>query len=360
KGEVYEVRRKNLTKNKKELEVVEVYVAQERKIEEGKTFDLLINPLSVPTRLNIGQLLETILSEASLRLGEKLLVRPFNTLAPNAIQQIIQEAGIKDCGNRQLFDGRTGQPFANKIYTGYTYTLKLNHMVADKIHARNTGPYSLIYQQPLKGRSQEGGLRLGEMEILALIAYGAAKTVNEIGAKSDAIHKRQTLKNFLLFGNRPPNLQSQLSFGEITNTKTINARTGKRVKDGLLDPVKGGPSKNFECECGVLKGVDNKGRVCERCGVLVDEKYVNSQLISVILDEIIAKEKTKNSVVKEAQKLKEKLSNAEEELTFLEEYLDFMAQHQKIKVGIGSEALQVLLREINLENQLAKAREKKQ
>ncbi|CAG8450238.1 11061_t:CDS:10, partial [Racocetra fulgida] len=145
KGEVYEVQRKKLTKNKKELEVVEVYVAQERKIEvgdkgvnryggkwtvakiapavdlpfdeEGKTFDLLINPLSVPTRLNIGQLLETILSEASLRLGEKLLFRPFNTLAPNTIQQIIQEAGIKDCGNRQLFDGRTGQPFANKIYT---------------------------------------------------------------------------------------------------------------------------------------------------------------------------------------------------------------------------------------------------
>ncbi|CAG8793900.1 4866_t:CDS:2, partial [Racocetra fulgida] len=253
-------------------------------------------------------------------------------------------------------------------------------------------------------RSQEGGLRLGEMEILALIAYGAAKTVNEIGAKSDAIHKRQTLKNFLLFGNRAPNLQSvgceSLNFAlqfiraiEITNPKTINARTGKRVKDGLLDPVKGGPSKNFECECGVLKGVDNKGRVCERCGVLVDEKYISrrrtlhitlavpitnillfktlvsqwskileipskrveSQLISAILDEIIAKEEAKNSAVNEAQKLKEKLRDAEEELIFLEEYLDFIAQHQKIKIGIGSEALQFLLREINLENQLAKA-----
>ncbi|CAG8823364.1 13453_t:CDS:1, partial [Racocetra persica] len=160
KGEVYEVRRKKLTKNRRELEVVEVYVAQERKIEagdkqvdrygykgviakivpaadlpydeEGKTFDILINPLGIPSRLNIGKLLETILAEAAYRLNSKFLVRPFNTLSPQIIKQIMQEAGISPNGTRQLFNGRTGLPFAHPVYTGYTYIVKLNHMVADK------------------------------------------------------------------------------------------------------------------------------------------------------------------------------------------------------------------------------------
>jgi DNA-directed RNA polymerase subunit beta len=192
KGIVYDVRREKKTKSKKELEIVEIYVAQERKIsvgdklttrfgnkgvvakivpevdmpfdENGRTIDIIFNPLSVPSRMNIGQLLETIFAEASARLNNKFLIRPFNSPNPETIRQIIQEANIKDNGNRKLFDGRTGLPFQKNIYTGYIYTIKLNHMVADKIHARNTGPYSLIYQQPLKGRSQGGGQRVGEME----------------------------------------------------------------------------------------------------------------------------------------------------------------------------------------------------
>lgn len=192
-GTVYQVKRKKLTKNKNELELVEVYVAQKRKIEigdklttrfgnkgvvakivpeadmpfdeEGKTIDIIFNPLGIPTRMNIGQLLETILASAAQKLDTKLLCRPFNSPSPQAIKEIIQEAGIKNYGAQKLFNGQTGLPFQQDIYNGYIYTIKLNHMVADKFHARNVGPYSLIYQQPVKGRSQGGGQRLGEMEI---------------------------------------------------------------------------------------------------------------------------------------------------------------------------------------------------
>jgi len=192
-GIVYQVKRKKITKSKNDLELVEVYVAQKRKIEigdklttrfgnkgvvakivseadmpfdeEGKPIDIIFNPLGVPTRMNIGQLLETILASAAYKLDTKLLCRPFNSPSPEAIKEIVQEAGIKNYGLQKLFDGQTGLPFSHEIYTGYVYVVKLNHMVADKFHARNVGPYSLIYQQPVKGRSQGGGQRFGEMEI---------------------------------------------------------------------------------------------------------------------------------------------------------------------------------------------------
>ncbi|CAG8568157.1 9109_t:CDS:2 [Paraglomus occultum] len=192
-GTVYQVKRKKLTKSKNDLELVEVYVAQKRKIEvgdklttrfgnkgvvakivpeadmpfdeEGKTIDIIFNPLGIPTRMNIGQLLETILASAAHKLDTRLLCRPFNSPSPQEIKEIIQEAKIKNFGAQKLFDGQTGLPFQQDVYNGYIYTIKLNHMVADKFHARNTGPYSLIYQQPVKGRSQGGGQRFGEMEI---------------------------------------------------------------------------------------------------------------------------------------------------------------------------------------------------
>jgi DNA-directed RNA polymerase subunit beta len=192
-GMVYQVKRKKLIKNKNDLELVEVYVVQKRKIEagdklttrfgnkgvvakivseadmpfdeEGKTIDIIFNPLGIPTRMNIGQLLETVLASVAHKLNIKILCRPFNSLSPEAIKEIIQEAGIKNYGAQKLFDGRTGLSFQQEIYNGYIYTIKLNHMVADKFHVRNVGPYSLIYQQPVKGRSQGGGQRVGEMEI---------------------------------------------------------------------------------------------------------------------------------------------------------------------------------------------------
>jgi DNA-directed RNA polymerase subunit beta len=192
-GTVYQIKRKKLNKSKNDLELVEVYVAQKRKIEigdklttrfgnkgvvskivpeadmpfdeEGKTIDIIFNPLGIPTRMNIGQLLETILASAAHKLDAKFLCRPFNSPSPQEIKEIIQEAKIKNYGAQKLFDGQTGLPFQQDVYNGYIYTIKLNHMVADKFHARNTGPYSLIYQQPVKGRSQGGGQRFGEMEV---------------------------------------------------------------------------------------------------------------------------------------------------------------------------------------------------
>jgi len=193
-GIVYDVKRKEL-KKKNELEIVEVYIIKERKIEpgdklttrfgskgvvgkvvpetdmpfdeEGKTFDIILNPLGIPTRMNIGQLLETILSSAAYKLKTKFLFRPFNNLSLDAIKEIISEAKIKNFGFQKLFDGQTGLPFQQPIFCGFVYAFALNHKVTDKIHARGAGPefpYSLIYQQPLKGRAQNGGQRVGEME----------------------------------------------------------------------------------------------------------------------------------------------------------------------------------------------------
>jgi DNA-directed RNA polymerase subunit beta len=194
-GIVYEVKRKEELKKKNELEMIEVYVAQKRKIEpgdklttrfgskgvvgkivpevdmpfdeEGKTFDIVLNPLGIPTRMNIGQLLETMLGLAANKLNTKFLVRPFNNLSLETMKEIITEAKIKNFGFQKLFDGQTGLPFQQPVYCGYVYFFRLNHDVASKIHSRGAGPefpYSLIYQQPLKGRAQNGGQRVGEME----------------------------------------------------------------------------------------------------------------------------------------------------------------------------------------------------
>jgi DNA-directed RNA polymerase subunit beta len=241
KGIVYDVKRKHFSsKNRKELELVEIYVAQERKIsvgdklttrfgnkgvvakivpeldmpfdEEGKPFDIIFNPLSVPSRMNIGQLLETIFAEAAYRLGEKILIRPFNTPSQEVIRELIKNAGIENYGARKIFDGQTGLPFHKEVYTGYIYTIKLNHMVADKIHARNIGPYSLIYQQAPKGRSLEGGQRVGEMEGWVLKAHGAAYNLMEMmSAKSDDVHKRRLMQNSIVFDSRQVNLQGSQS-----------------------------------------------------------------------------------------------------------------------------------------------------
>ncbi|CFW92830.1 DNA-directed RNA polymerase subunit beta [endosymbiont DhMRE of Dentiscutata heterogama] len=237
-GIVYDIKRKKFPKtNRRDLELVEVYVAQKRKIEvgdklttrfgnkgvvakivseadmpfdeQGKPIDIIFNPLGIPTRMNIGQLLETILAAAAHKLNSKLLCRPFNSPSLSAIKEIIQEAGLENYGATKLFNGQNGLPFEKNIYNGYIYTIKLNHMVADKFHARNVGPYSLIYQQPVKGRSQNGGQRLGGMEFDCLLSHGAAFNISESsGAKSDDIAKRNLLQTSLLFDDRQIDLRS--------------------------------------------------------------------------------------------------------------------------------------------------------
>ena len=160
-------------------------------MEDGTPVDIILNPLGVPSRMNIGQLFETHLGMAARALGMKVASPSFNGVEISKIQELLKEAGLPDDGKQQLFDGRTGDPFKERTTTGSMYMIKLNHMVADKIHARSTGPYTMVTQQPLGGKAQNGGQRFGEMEVWALEAYGAASTLQEmLTIKSDDVYGR--------------------------------------------------------------------------------------------------------------------------------------------------------------------------
>ena len=153
---------------------------------DGTPIDILLNPLGVPSRMNLGQVLEVHLGGAARALGYKVSTPVFDGASEVEIEELLKEAGLSPDGKSILYDGRTGEPFASPITVGVMYMLKLHHLVDDKIHARSTGPYSLVTQQPLGGKAQFGGQRFGEMEVWALEAYGAAYTLQEIlTVKSD-------------------------------------------------------------------------------------------------------------------------------------------------------------------------------
>src|SRR2546426_1393140 len=155
---------------------------------DGTPVDIILNPLGVPSRMNIGQILETHLGWALHEKGEKAATAVFDGATEEQIQKELKEAGLPTSGKIELRDGRTGEPFDRHITVGYIYMLKLHHLVEDKIHARSTGPYSLITQQPLGGKAQFGGQRFGEMEVWALEAYGAANILQELlTVKSDDV-----------------------------------------------------------------------------------------------------------------------------------------------------------------------------
>ena len=169
----------------------------------GQHIDIILNPLGVPSRMNVGQLFETMLGMAAGVLGESYEVQLFDEVleeqaSVNRVQEKLIEASqkpgfswVKPSGKIWLRDGRTGQPFEREVTVGYMYMLKLIHLVEDKIHARSTGPYSLVTQQPLGGKAQYGGQRFGEMEVWALEAYGAAHTLQEmLTIKSDDLTGR--------------------------------------------------------------------------------------------------------------------------------------------------------------------------
>jgi DNA-directed RNA polymerase subunit beta len=160
-------------------------------MEDGTPVDIVLNPLGVPSRMNIGQLFETHLGMAAKALGFKVASPSFNGVPVSKIQELLKEAGFPEDGKQQLFDGRTGGAFKERTTVGAMYMIKLNHMVADKIHARSTGPYTMVTQQPLGGKAQNGGQRFGEMEVWALEAYGAANTLQEmLTIKSDDVYGR--------------------------------------------------------------------------------------------------------------------------------------------------------------------------
>ena len=172
---------------------------------DGTPLDIVLNPLGVPSRMNIGQVLEVHLGYAAKALGWKVMTPVFDGAHENDIVECLKEAGLRQDGKCVLYDGRTGQPFDNPVTVGYMYFLKLAHLVDDKIHARSTGPYSLVTQQPLGGKAQFGGQRFGEMEVWALEAYGAAYTLQEIlTVKSDDVVGRVKTYESIVKGQNVP------------------------------------------------------------------------------------------------------------------------------------------------------------
>ena len=213
--------------------VVRVYIAQKRKISvgdkmagrhgnkgvvsrilpqedmpflpDGTPLDIILNPLGVPSRMNIGQVLEVHLGYAAHALGWKVATPIFNGANEREIRELLKQGGVAEDGKTVLYDGRTGEPFDQRVTVGYPYYLKLHHLVDDKIHARSTGPYSLVTQQPLGGKAQFGGQRFGEMEVWALEAYGAAYTLQEIlTVKSDDVTGRVKTYEAIVKGHNVP------------------------------------------------------------------------------------------------------------------------------------------------------------
>lgn len=169
--------------------------------EDGTPVDIILNPLGVPSRMNIGQLFETHLGMAARALGMKVVTPPFNGVPIEKIQSLLKEAGLPENGKQQLYDGRTGEAFSETTTVGSMYMIKLNHMIVDKIHARSTGPYTMVTQQPLGGKAQNGGQRFGEMEVWALEAYGAAHTLQEmLTIKSDDVYGRSKAYESIIKG----------------------------------------------------------------------------------------------------------------------------------------------------------------
>jgi len=172
---------------------------------DGRPLDIVLNPLGVPSRMNIGQVLEVHLGRAASELGWKAMTPVFDGAHEADIREVLQEAGLREDGKTIVYDGRTGESFDNPVTVGYMYFLKLHHLVDDKIHARSTGPYSLVTQQPLGGKAQFGGQRFGEMEVWALEAYGAAYTLQEIlTVKSDDIVGRVKTYEAIIKGQNVP------------------------------------------------------------------------------------------------------------------------------------------------------------
>jgi DNA-directed RNA polymerase subunit beta len=185
---------------------------------DGTPVDLLLNPLGVPSRMNVGQILETHLGWAAQRLGFKAITPVFDGASEDELRNCLKEAGIPESGKSFLYDGRTGERFEQPVTVGYIYMMKLHHLVDDKVHARATGPYSLITQQPLGGKARFGGQRFGEMEVWALEAYGAAYILQELlTVKSDDVEGRTKIYESMVKGENTLEAGTPASFDVLTN-----------------------------------------------------------------------------------------------------------------------------------------------
>ncbi len=298
---------------------------------DGTPVEVVLNPLGVPSRMNLGQILETHLGWAARALGLDMITPVFNGATEIEIKDALREAGLPASGKSVLLDGRTGKRFDQDVTVGYIYMMKLSHLVDDKVHARSIGPYSLVTQQPLGGKAQFGGQRLGEMEVWALEAYGAAYTLQELlTVKSDDVEGRARIYEAIVKGENTlqpgvpesfnvlikelqalgldfrtekrkkvgdvfsgqldgsrfdavsigiasPQAIRSWSRGEVKKPETINYRTFKPEKDGLFCERIFGPTRDWECNCGKFKRIKHKGVVCDRCGVEVTQSKVRRE-----------------------------------------------------------------------------------
>jgi len=201
-------------------------------LEDGTPVEIVLNPLGVPSRMNIGQVLETHLGWAAKTLGYRVVTPVFDGVTEEKITKCLKEAGLPEDGKTVLYDGRTGRPFDQKVTVGYHYMLKLDHLVDDKVHARATGPYSLITQQPLGGKARFGGQRFGEMEVWALEAYGAAHILQELlTVKSDDVEGRTKIYESMVKGENTLKAGTPVSYEVLMNEirgLCLNMRLEKR------------------------------------------------------------------------------------------------------------------------------------
>jgi len=306
-------------------------------LEDGTPIGIVLNPLGVPSRMNLGQIMEVHLGLAAKALGLKAITPVFDGASEGEIRTYLKKAGLPESGKMKIIDGRTGIPFDQDVTVGYLYMMKLSHLVDDKMHARSTGPYSLVTQQPLGGKAQFGGQRFGEMEVWALEAYGAAYTLQEmLTVKSDDTIGRAKLYEAIVKGKIPPKVGIPESFnvlirelqglclnisfldkrgrlqnieaiskveeedsnrsledfvsiriglsspeiigswshGEVRKPETINYRTFRPEREGLFCEKIFGPTQDWKCFCEKYEGMRYKGITCDRCGVEITESGV--------------------------------------------------------------------------------------
>lgn len=293
-------------------------------LEDGTPVDIILNPLGVASRMNLGQILETHLGWAASKLGYRAITPGLDSASEEDIQNELKKADLPEDGKIKLIDGRTGLPFDRPVTVGMIYMLKLNHLVEDKVHVRSIGPYSLITQQPLGGKAQFGGQRFGEMEVWALEGYGARHTLQEmLTIKSDDIIGRSSAYESIIRGEKikKPNIPASFnvllselkalgfnietiagsederredfkamkigvaspddilrwSHGEVLKPETINYRTQRPEKDGLFSERIFGPTKDYECYCGKYRRIRYKNVVCDKCGVEVTKSIVRRE-----------------------------------------------------------------------------------
>ncbi len=223
---------------------------------DGTPIDIVLNPLGVPSRMNVGQIFETHLGWAGKVLGLKFASPVFDGVKKEDIVDFLQKAGLPKDGKTVLYDGITGEPFEQKVTVGYLYMMKLNHLVDDKIHARSIGPYSLITQQPLGGKAQFGGQRFGEMEVWALEGYGAAYTLQELlTVKSDDVEGRSKIYEAIVRGEVPPEPGLPESFNVL-----MREMQGLCLDVELLK-LKEGENEQESATDEVLEGIDRSEKV---------------------------------------------------------------------------------------------------